>query len=249
MAKVVGLIGGTSGKVGNVVYAVSNGVQTARIYQPIVANPKTTAQILQRAKANLVGQLSSMVSKACIVGLGGNARERRSAFLRNALLKATASTSSGRVQAKLQPSDIVFSRGDVEPVVFPGTPTMTTTSLTFNVERRAGVTDEQADSSATQIIVLFADELGRYRSSMSQVVATPATSAPVVFNFVPVTDRFYAYVYLVPISLRGARMSTVMEEIDPSAESIDADVVLNSGLVSLDYGDSIFLRSIEYPTA
>lgn len=50
MGKNVGLIGGVRGKVGNVVFSTRRGVQIARAYQPVVANPGTKRQELSRAK-------------------------------------------------------------------------------------------------------------------------------------------------------------------------------------------------------
>lgn len=50
MGKNVGLIGGVSGKVGTMVFATRRGVQITRVYQPIVANPKSKRQLLSRAK-------------------------------------------------------------------------------------------------------------------------------------------------------------------------------------------------------
>lgn len=53
MAKNVGLIGGLTGKLGNTVNSVRRGVQISRVYQPIVANPKTKRQEMSRAKLAL----------------------------------------------------------------------------------------------------------------------------------------------------------------------------------------------------
>lgn len=50
MAKAVGLIGSLKGKVGNTVFATRRGIQIARVYQPVVANPKSSRQALSRAK-------------------------------------------------------------------------------------------------------------------------------------------------------------------------------------------------------
>lgn len=248
MGKVVGLIGSASGKIGNLVYAVTNGIQTARVYQPIVANPKTTAQSLQRAKGNLCGQLSGMVSRECILGLGGNARIRRGEFLRNLLRKCTAQVIDGDITAKLYPADIVFSRGDVEPVVYLGNPTLTASSLTVTVSRRTGVTDEQANAALTQIIVVFADELGRFRATMQKVISTPVTSSSVTFDFVSVTGTFYAYLYVVPIAtIDGSRMTVNGEEVMPGTAELSAVLSLNAATTPLKWGDSVYASETRYP--
>lgn len=120
MAKIVGLVGAVSGKVGNFVGAVVGGVQTMRVYQPIVANPRTTAQVKQRSRVDLAGQLSSAISKVAIEGLAGNARMRRSALLSN-LIKSTSTTiTTLDGKATLIGSSVIFSKGGVVPGIQVG---------------------------------------------------------------------------------------------------------------------------------
>lgn len=83
MAKIYGINGKITGKVGNTVFAIDGGIQVARQYNPIVANPRTEAQQSQRLKVNLAGQLSKGIIPSAIEGLKGNRRQRRSALLSN----------------------------------------------------------------------------------------------------------------------------------------------------------------------
>lgn len=108
MAKIVGLVGAVSGKVGNFVGAVVGGVQTMRVYQPIVANPRTVGQMLQRGKVNLAGQLTSVISRVAIEGLPGNARKRRSELNRT-LINAVAEASN---VYSVKGERIVLSKGN-----------------------------------------------------------------------------------------------------------------------------------------
>lgn len=62
MAKIYGLFGSMTGKLADVVMSVRNGEQVARKYQPIVANPSTSAQIASRAKLKLMSQLSAIMA-------------------------------------------------------------------------------------------------------------------------------------------------------------------------------------------
>lgn len=57
-----GILGQFTGKIGNVVGAVSRGVQTTRVYQPIVNNPRTAKQIQQRV---FMSQTSEFIKKRC----------------------------------------------------------------------------------------------------------------------------------------------------------------------------------------
>lgn len=61
MAKVNGLQGGVSGKLGNTVFRQRYGQTIAAQYQPNVENRRTTSQVDQRAKFKLLTQLSSVL--------------------------------------------------------------------------------------------------------------------------------------------------------------------------------------------
>lgn len=62
MAKIYGLFGSMTGKLADTVMAVRNGEQIVRKYQPVVANPKTAAQLETRAKLKLMSQLSAALA-------------------------------------------------------------------------------------------------------------------------------------------------------------------------------------------
>lgn len=76
MAKIFGLQGVLTGKIGNSVFAVRNGEQIARQYQPIVTNPSTTAQIEARAKLKLISQLSAVMAPVIAMRRVGNKSSR-----------------------------------------------------------------------------------------------------------------------------------------------------------------------------
>ena len=60
MAKIYGLSGRLTGRKGDAVFAVRGGEQIVRQYNPIVANPKTEAQVENRAKLKLCSQLGAI---------------------------------------------------------------------------------------------------------------------------------------------------------------------------------------------
>lgn len=70
MAKAVGLIGSLKGKVGNTVFATRRGTQIARVYQPVVANPKSSRQALSRAKFALATETLRPFALFLRAGLG-----------------------------------------------------------------------------------------------------------------------------------------------------------------------------------
>lgn len=122
MAKIVGLVGAVSGKVGNFVGAVIGGVQTMRVYQPIVANPRSVGQVKQRSRVSLAGQLSSAITKVAIEGLPGNARQRRALMQKILIDSTTSAISSTSGKATLQGASVVFSKGNIAFAVYPSTP-------------------------------------------------------------------------------------------------------------------------------
>lgn len=64
MAKMSGITGTLSGKMGNAVFRVRGGQQVVAQYQPQVANPNTEAQQVARAKFKLITQLAAIMAPA-----------------------------------------------------------------------------------------------------------------------------------------------------------------------------------------
>lgn len=62
MAKLHGIFGKGTGKIGNVVLAVSHGVQIAREYNGKPANPKSAAQTASRTRLKLMSQISAVMA-------------------------------------------------------------------------------------------------------------------------------------------------------------------------------------------
>lgn len=78
------------GRTGGQVYRVRAGEQIVAAYQPNVANPRTDAQLQQRAKMALAGKLSSILLDDMIYGLAQSRPERRTTFMSLIMNKATA---------------------------------------------------------------------------------------------------------------------------------------------------------------
>ena len=113
MGKSAGLIGALTGKVGNVVFYKGDKGQTyERAYVAQKANPRTFGQSVQRAKMNLVGQISALVPKE-ILTLGlPSARNNRAEFNRSMMGIVDVDTTNPSVfEARIDPTLIVFSKG------------------------------------------------------------------------------------------------------------------------------------------
>lgn len=115
MAKAVGFIGTISGKSGNVVFAKgANGATVMRPYQPVVYNPKSSAQSLQRSKMCLAAALSKVCPSDMLVSLSlGRKLANRSFFTKNILRRSQSNYSSqdSNYQATIDAADVVFGRG------------------------------------------------------------------------------------------------------------------------------------------
>jgi hypothetical protein len=103
------------GRVGGQVYAVNGGEQVIRTYNPVVANPRTSLQQMQRAKVVLAGKLSTLTPDAVLTGMAGSKRDRRSEFTRNIIKKAVAENTPQGYKAVLEPADLIFSKGRSNP--------------------------------------------------------------------------------------------------------------------------------------
>lgn len=246
MGKVVGLIGSASGKIGNVVYAVSNGIQTARVYQPIVSNPKSTAQMKQRAKANLAGRLSAITPKDAIAGLGSNGRERRGAFLSNILLRATNGLEDNLITAKLQPADLLFSKGINIPVI-------TFTSISINAQglmtmnfRRTGYASQDAwNKAGGMFVAVVVDPVtGNYdfvQTAQWNKVEFPEADTNLTQQMaIEKVGNHDVFVYFVPYSINENKGSTRTNGLGVDATAYVASVGLTNAASNLIFGYSLY---------
>lgn len=244
MAKSAIGMGKFSGKLGGFVYAIRNGNQIIREKPLVVANPKTSAQLLQRAKANLVGQLSKIVPRGAIVGLGHNAVERRSRFLKIALNVATATIDEmnpSNFVAKIQPQNIVFSEGSVNPAHYISNPTLTQDSIVFPVAPLGGLGDDILNSTGLMLVVVIADINGTYNEVKYRVLAPEdiKTSKSVTISH-SYTGAYSAFGYVVPFStLDGSSLTTIAGRIIGTVNDLSAILTVNPAAIPLAWGNSI----------
>lgn len=255
MAKTPNGLGQYSGKVGGVVYAVQNGQQIVRSYQPVVRNPKSVSQRLQRAKANLVGQLSSVMPWQVLEGLGDNRRARRSRFLRLALNATTAQVSeddSSRILAKLANSDLIFSEGAVLPAISMGSPQVGANSVSFVLQRSVGAPVADFNASGVLCVVVIKAANGGYESVLYRFVSADEINnaeggqLSVSFNHIS-EGNYYADFYLAPFTTTdGSALRTKSELMYGTDADFNAAMVSNPSAIALDWGRSFLARSLTY---
>lgn len=83
MAKIYGINGVLTGKLGSAVYAIRNGEQIVRQYNPSPLNPKSDSQIEARAKLKLLSQLSANYAKIIAIKRKGDVTGRNLFLKRN----------------------------------------------------------------------------------------------------------------------------------------------------------------------
>lgn len=69
--KLNGFVGTGSGKLGASVFSVNSGAQIVRQYQPVVANPSTSAQVDQRARLKLMSQVAAAMAPVIAIPKNG----------------------------------------------------------------------------------------------------------------------------------------------------------------------------------
>lgn len=141
MSKSTNGLGQFRGKLGGVVYAVRNGQQVIRTYQPVVANPKSEEQRLQRAKGVLAGKLSHLITASVIVGMNGGSKSGRRAmfnkYLLNSIVSEIASTT-GNAKATLVPDLLLLSNGPQLHAISRQSSPITLDSNTLNIRWNDG---------------------------------------------------------------------------------------------------------------
>jgi len=75
-----GILGQTTGKVGNVVGSTWKGINTIRVHQPNVLNPKTAKQVAARSNMTTASQIGSTLLSSVIVPLWNRFAKKASGY-------------------------------------------------------------------------------------------------------------------------------------------------------------------------
>ena len=169
--KLYGMAGKGTGRVGSMVYAVRKGEQVVREYNPIVANPNTRPQVVQRAKFKLLSQLSAIVGTTGIHFLTTGGVSQRNIFMKKNM--PAVEVAAGASVATIALTDIVLTDG-VSPAPaanFNRTTKVCTITLGEGYEDVAGAA----------FVTMYTPELGRI-FGYSQRVAVAANAQSITAN-------------------------------------------------------------------
>lgn len=254
MGKAPNGLGKFSGKVGGVVFAISNGEQIVRAYQPVVNNPKTSLQSAQRAKGNLTGRISSFVPRTAIMGMGRNNRMRRGEFLRNVLNRAVTTASGDTYKAKIDPNDVLFSRGSV--VLSVVNPTMAPSAnylqVSYSGASSASMPAEEYASKLTRIVVMVYDLTTQELVEVVTRVGIKPAQNVVVDNTLYISHPagYIADVYLIPMSTAdGSTANISTSQASKNDDEIAADLSVNGNAIVFEYGKSVYAGSATFTPA
>lgn len=234
--------GSARGRVGGVVFSKGdNGLIYGRSYQPTVSNPKTTAQLNQRAKMNLVGQMSSVTPKEVILGMGsGTNRIRRSEFARHLLGVVTLDSTSGTTIAKIAPSDVVFSKGaaPVKAVEVASSRVLTANSIVVATQL---VDSTYANLYGERIVVAIIDPENKsgYSSMVyGDIIYDNTSTKTLTLTFpTPIANQSLVCVYRLPFTLT-VEGSAAFQQMVNDGTDITAAFVSTSSMVK-EWGNSI----------
>lgn len=246
MAKASNGLGKFSGKLGGAVFVIRNGKQIIREYNPRPTNPKSALQMIQRAKGNLAGRITSVTPKAAIFGLGVNASARRSRFNKLLLDNAEVKVVNDNYNAKVPLQDIVFSEGDViSPFIFDSAiTTLNSVTLNFTGFPSSSVPEAEYATYGARVVVMVYD----LRSQDLVEVATRLINKPNQGDSMPTQVAithpmgYSAAFFLVPMRTNdGTAMSVSTDVAMKDDMQIAASLSVNGSAVIFQYGRSVFL--------
>lgn len=250
MGKVYGIGGYISGKVGSIVYMKGeNGETYGRTYVANPMNPKSPAQLAQRAKMNLVGRLSGITPKSLIVSLGMSGRKNRSLFSKTLLNGADATLVSDEWVAKVAPEAFVYARGAQALKSTAAAPTVqanaVSVALTLSDATLAGKYGERV-----AVVVIDPSEDGGGSSVNFKDVILESTSSTTVSIQVDNTIKngFLVCVYRAPFALNERAVAIKTSTLYNDANEFVAKLMV-SGQDMMEWGESNLIATEVFTTA
>lgn len=223
MAKIFGLVGPMSGKMGNSVMSITNGVQIVRQYQPNVSNPNTNKQVEARAKLKLMSQLSAVLGPYIAIRRMGNVSGRNQFTKLNYPLVEYATD-----QASINLNNVQLTMSAVGLPIVEATRS-TEAPSTLNVQMGFPI----SDVSRIVYVVMTKDNDQKLRVAASTVVSTPGTGNAYATSILTGSPR-EAVVLAYGIRDNSANARTAFGDlIAPTAEEV-AELIVSRSLLEND---------------
>lgn len=242
MARLTGISGGLSGKVGSMVFRQRQGETIATQYQPMVSNPNTDAQQDSRVAFKLMSQLAAIMAPALgamnttsRAGAKGKQNQRNAFFTQNYNLVQTRNTERGKrafiEMDKLQLTSSFISAGTME-IVQDGEDIIISGNSTSGKKQKialvgfSSLAEADRPAKVIQVVEVDVDNDGswRYKISLTEVRSRGVTNQITVLSY-----------GLIPIS---ERMKTKMNNIvtpanDPFISAVELQKAVEDGEMSV----------------
>lgn len=230
-----------TGRVAGSVFAVRNGEVIERAYNPIVANPRTDAQLMQRAKMNLAGQISKLVGYELLNSMSMPYKgKNRTMFVRNIVNKAESDMVGKDAVAKIAPESIIFSRGNITPVAAAGNPIVSASNVSVELTPASGIEENTYGERVVVLVYESAEAqvpMGAF-SGESLIDPADVTDIDVPIPFGMRTGNILA-VYRVPYRVANYGVTVKAQEMEGTPQQISA-ALTRSGENVL-WGETIFV--------
>ena len=147
-----GILGGFSGKVGNVIGATWKGIQYMRIMPSSVANPRTPGQMEQRARFSLVLDFLQPLLAFLRIGFKGYA-QGMSAFNAAMSYNMLKAVTGDYPDLEISYADVLVSRGSLRGVAEATATAAALQTSEVEWEDNSGLLNASADDNATLVVV------------------------------------------------------------------------------------------------
>ena len=189
MARIFGLSGRITGRKGDAVFSVRKGEQIVRQYNPMVLNPNTEAQTVQRSKMKLSSQLSAVFANVIAIPSEG-AKTTRNIFtkINFPLIKRVEAGEEIKVKADLPKIQLTKSGRAMCPIA-AGQPFLNGNVYVGLLQNCAA----EYDRVVYTVVALQAD--GSMRVVLSHTVNEAGFDGRFMYEFAPQAENVLIYAY------------------------------------------------------
>lgn len=248
MATGKALFGKIRGRLGGAVYRVQDGMQIISEYNPAPLNPKTHGQSMHRIKFGLAAHVAAIFPYGIIAGYGIKPVLARAAFVKSLVPLATVDTTDpDNPVARLNPADMVLSRGSLVPAIDCDAALgsdNTSISLRAHFSATSGVTQVQF------AVVIYDRVANKWQggffalADVNEQTGVASTSVQIMDN-VGETEGL-AYCYAIPIKDRMRYIATNYGRLTSSGNGqyLTTDVAISLSTTNA-YCDSIYIDAVD----
>lgn len=227
MARLQGITGGLSGKMGSTVFRQRGGETIASQYQPIIKNPNSEGQQAQRAKFKLMSQLAAIMAEGfgtmSVTKRAGSGRpSQRNAFVQKNFGLVTVADDASGVTARIPMEQLQLTSS------FRALPTPTLTVLLgrgFEVSMENNVPSEV---SIVRVVLVGYTSNGVTQAEIQEIVDVPVENGSISHDFLVPLGKYTVLAYgLIPSE--SALSSIDLDNIHtPADEEFISAVKLNA---------------------